>query len=112
MKKIAITVSIVCLSALAQGCLSQDTAGDTAQQEQDRETGVADKIAANLAPMKGTYVGTYNNSTIELSLKAPRIPSTGNGDLGLAAQPVLAGGLLMEVPIYVVSANAQPMMAF
>ena len=110
MKNIALSVSLVCLGFLAQGCLQQDTVGDTTQQEQVRENGAADSIASQLNQVKGTYAGTYNDSAMILTLDVPRVPSTGNGDLGLSPQPILAGELQMEPPIFVQTVTGKPMM--
>ena len=113
MKNITFAISLLVLPAFLQGCLSQDTVGDTTQQQQNRENGIADSIDANLKKVKGVYVGTFNDSSMILTLDDPRAPSiTGSspGGLGLSPQPYLGGILQMEPPIFVETVTGKPMM--
>jgi hypothetical protein len=112
MRNKLISISMVCLAALAQGCLSTDTVGDTTDQQRNKENIIADSIAKPLNQVKGSFEGQLNGSAMVLTLDVARQPSTGGGPggLGLASEPYLAGDLYVEPPIYVETATGKPMM--
>jgi len=86
------------------GCVDQATSGDTTKQDINRANGVADQIESQYAAVKGQFVGTYNSSTILLTLDVARQSSN-----GLAPQPTIVGNLSLSPPVFVDN-SGQPMM--
>ena len=108
MKKAAATL----LALSASGCLSQDTTGDTAQSEINRQNGFADKVESQYSKMKGHFVGSYNASDVVLTIDVARQNSTGNGDLSLVPQPTLIGSLSLMPKIFMTESGHRMMIPY
>ncbi len=91
-KRVGLSALCGCIFLL-QGCLSQDTTGDTTQHEINRQNAVASQIEKQYRQVKGQYAGMFHYSKLLLTLDVVRLNSTGNGDLGLVPLPHLIGSL-------------------